>query len=625
VLRREALDVANRKLPAALRRILADPNPVEAAKHAVAPVPVFTKEEIGEVARSFDAVHNEAVKMATEQALLRENINSIFVNLSRRSQTLIERLLSLIDRLEQDELDPEQLSNLFEVDHLVTRMRRNSESLLVLSGTGLSRQLSRPVPAADVVGAAISEVEHYARIEVASAPDVAVQGRAVSDLVHVIAELLDNATFFSPADQKVVVRMTMTRRNELAIQITDHGVGMSEDQIEAANERLAVPPDLDVAVTRRMGLYVVARLAKRHNITVRLRDNEDIEGGLIARITVPVELVAPINAPSRSVGSSTATTALPHGTGTGTGAPISASLPQISESRARSNGIAGAFGGGTPQQRTDSGPMSSPGLDIQRNRTPQEVAGYPPFTPDQTGSNTMTGLGAQSSVQGSSTLFGTALPDPGPIAPDAGPPSQGGYTPQGTGARGASGMQPDAPTERLPIYDAVLSQWFKSADTGSQPLVADQPEVSVESRHAAPATNGASGEPPVETVPPVEEPMPKRAERSERAAWTSPGDDGWLAAQALLEDKTPDATTKAGLPRRVPKAHLIPGSAAPRAQETTEERPAFPQLPPRSADAVRGRMSSFQQGVRRGRHAFIDAYSGNQSGLEGSSQNEEHQ
>jgi len=623
VLRREALDVANRKLPASLRRILADPNPVEAAKHAVAPVPVFTREEIGEVARSFDAVHNEAVKMATEQALLRENINSIFVNLSRRSQTLIERLLSLIDRLEQDELDPEQLSNLFEVDHLVTRMRRNSESLLVLSGTGLSRQLSRPVPAADVVGAAISEVEHYARIEVASAPDVAVQGRAVSDLVHVIAELLDNATFFSPADQKVVVRMTMTRRNELAIQITDHGVGMSEDQIEAANERLAVPPDLDVAVTRRMGLYVVARLAKRHNITVRLRDNEDIEGGLIARITVPVELVAPTNAPSRSVGSSTATTALPHGTGT-TGAPISASLPQISESRARSNGIAGAFGGGTPQQRTDSGPMSSPGLDVQRNRTPQEVAGYPPFTPDQTGSNTMTGLGAQSSAQGSSTLFGTALPDPGPIAPDAGPPSQGGYTPQGTGARGA-GMQPDAPTERLPIYDAVLSQWFKSADTGSQPLVADQPDAAVESRHAAPAANGVSGEPPAETAPPVEEPMPKRAERSERAAWTSPGDDGWLAAQALLDEKTPDATTKAGLPRRVPKAHLIPGSAAPRAQETTAERPALPQLPPRSADAVRGRMSSFQQGVRRGRHAFIDAYSGNQSGLEGSSQNEEHQ
>jgi signal transduction histidine kinase len=624
VLRREALDVANRKLPASLRRILADPDPAEAAKHAVAPVPVFTREEIGEVARSFDAVHNEAVKMATEQALLRENINSIFVNLSRRSQTLIERLLSLIDRLEQDELDPEQLSNLFEVDHLVTRMRRNSESLLVLSGTGLSRQLSRPVSAADVVGAAISEVEHYARIEVASAPDVAVQGRAVSDLVHVIAELLDNATFFSPADQKVIVRMTMTRRHELTIQITDHGVGMSEDQIEAANARLAVPPDLDVAVTRRMGLYVVARLAKRHNITVRLRDNEDIEGGLIARITVPVELVQqPTNATSRTLAPSTSTTTRAPSS-TGSGAPISASLPPVSDSRARSTGIAGAFTGNTPQLRTDGGQMGGLGAETQRDRTPQEVAGYPAFTlgPGQNGSNTTTGLGAESGLPGSAALFGNALPDPGLAPPQAGPPSQGGHSSLGAGrdaARAEARLSPDAPTERLPIYDAVLSQWFKSADTGSQPPVTAQAEESAEARHAAPAANGTSAAPPVEAAP------VKRAERAERSSWTSPGDDGWLAAQALVEDKTPDVTTQAGLPRRVPKAHLLPGSAAPRSVETTAERPALPQLPPRTADAVRGRMSSFQQGVRRGRHAFSDAYSGNQSGLEDSRQDEEHE
>jgi signal transduction histidine kinase len=290
VLRSNALDVAYSRLPQTVRRILADPDPVAASKNAVEPVPVFTREETGQLARSFDAVQEQAVLMATEQALLRDNINSIFVNLSRRSQALVERQLSLIDRLEQDEQDPDQLASLFELDHLATRMRRNSESLLVLSGTGLSRQLSRPVPASDVVGAAVSEVEHYARIEVASAPDVAVQGRAVSDLVHVIAELLDNATFFSPADKKVIVRMAMTRKKELAIQITDQGVGMSEEEIAATNARLADPPDLDVAVTRRMGLYVVARLAKRHNVTVRLRDNEDIEGGLIARINVPADL-----------------------------------------------------------------------------------------------------------------------------------------------------------------------------------------------------------------------------------------------------------------------------------------------------------------------------------------------
>ncbi len=146
VLRREALEVANRRLPASVQRILADPDPAEAAKHAVEPVAVFTREETGQLARSFDAVQEQAVLMATEQALLRDNINSIFVNLSRRSQALVERQLSLIDRLEQDEQDPDQLASLFELDHLATRMRRNSESLLVLSGTGLSRQLNRPVP-----------------------------------------------------------------------------------------------------------------------------------------------------------------------------------------------------------------------------------------------------------------------------------------------------------------------------------------------------------------------------------------------------------------------------------------------------------------------------------------------
>jgi signal transduction histidine kinase len=251
-------------------------------------------------ARDSAALHRQAVRMTAEQATLQSNINALFVNLSRRSQALVERQLSLIDRLEQDEQDPDQLASLFELDHLATRMRRNSENLLVLSGTGLPRQLSRPASVTDVVGAAVSEVEHYARIEVASAPDVAVQGRAVSDLVHVIAELLDNATFFSPEGKKVIVRTAMTRRKELAIQITDQGVGMSEEEIKAANAHLADPPGLDVAATGHMGLYVVAHLAKRHGIAVRMRHNENIGGGLIARINVPAELVLPMTAELRA-------------------------------------------------------------------------------------------------------------------------------------------------------------------------------------------------------------------------------------------------------------------------------------------------------------------------------------
>lgn len=627
VLRSNALDVAYSRLPQTVRRILADPDPVAASKNAVEPVPVFTREETGQLARSFDAVQEQAVLMATEQALLRDNINSIFVNLSRRSQALVERQLSLIDRLEQDEQDPDQLASLFELDHLATRMRRNSESLLVLSGTGLSRQLSRPVPASDVVGAAVSEVEHYARIEVASAPDVAVQGRAVSDLVHVIAELLDNATFFSPADKKVIVRMAMTRKKELAIQITDQGVGMSEDEIAATNARLADPPDLDVAVTRRMGLYVVARLAKRHNITVRLRDNEDIEGGLIARINVPAELVQPIGATPRSALSQSA----PSTTGSLAIADQTSTEAQLNppaNAPARNSGIAGAFTGNMPRIRPEGTPV---GADTAQDRTAAELSSYPPFNPGFEGSaeaTTTNGVpaeppapqnGRHDPADTGTALFGAPLPD-APVEDNSYQPFAGG----GNTPSGEAELNVDAPTERLPIYEAVLSQWFEAADTGSAPPRGADPA------EAAPNGNGHNGNGgtngtgagnghAVQAQPEPVEPTP----------WTSPGDEGWLAAQALLEDKTPDTTTNAGLPKRVPKQHLLPGSAAPRheAKETTggAGTPATPPLPPRTADAVRGRMSSFQQGVRRGRHALIEAYAGDQSGSEQSRQDEEQE
>ncbi|MGW5055538.1 nitrate- and nitrite sensing domain-containing protein [Actinokineospora sp. NPDC004072] len=625
VLRRDALDVANRRLPETVQRILADPDPVEAAKNAVEPVPVFTREETGQLARSFDAVHDQAVRMATEQALLRDNINSIFVNLSRRSQTLVERQLALIDRLEQDEQDPDQLASLFELDHLATRMRRNSESLLVLSGSGLSRQLSRPVPAAEVVGAAVSEVEQYARIEVLSAPDISVQGRAVSDLVHLIAELLDNATSFSEPDKKVYVRMAVTRKKELAVQITDSGVGMSADEIEAANLRLADPPDLDVAVTRRMGLYVVARLAKRHDIKVRLRENEDIEGGLIARITVPAALVHASPAAAQptaalSLPSMPSQPSMPSMPGSMTGSMSSAGSPltpsggfplppAADETAARASGIAGAFTGSTPRVRTEGGFLS----ESQVDRPAEEVAALPPFQvggePDDTG-----GWGPPASpeeirarlnghlvdTEEAHALFGAPLA----AEPEPAEPAQAEHS--GNGIATAF-MKPvervvDAPTERLPIYEAVLSQWFEAGETGAQDKVDEE---------GAPAPAPAAAEPaPQET------------------GWTSPADDGWRRARALLDSPPETTSTSAGLPKRVPKQHLVPGSAAPRetpASASTAEHPLAPALPPRTADAIRGRMSSFQQGVRRGRHALIDAYAGDQNGSEESRRDEEQE
>jgi signal transduction histidine kinase len=298
-LRRTALDVAEHRLPAAVEEILADPDPrPEGARQlrGVAPVPVYSREELGEVARAFDVVHGQAVRLAGEQALLRENVNAMFVNLSRRSQELVERQLSVLDRMEADEQDPDTLGGLFELDHLATRMRRNSENLLVLSGQDLGQAVAGAIAAEEVIGATLSEVEHYQRVEIASTPDLAVRGHAVSDLVHVISELLENATEYSGPDAPVTLVSSATVAGDWRIEITDRGAGMPPAEISRSNARLARPPDVDVEVSRRMGLYVVARLAYRHDIGVRL--GASIEGGLTATVIVPAALVTEVPEPT---------------------------------------------------------------------------------------------------------------------------------------------------------------------------------------------------------------------------------------------------------------------------------------------------------------------------------------
>jgi signal transduction histidine kinase len=289
-LRRTALDVAEHRLPEAVENILAEQHPEGAARRqGIDPVPVFSREELGQVARAFDAVHGEAVRLAGEQAMLRENVNAMFVNLSRRSQDLVERQLSVLDRMEANEQDPETLGGLFELDHLATRMRRNSENLLVLSGHDLGDERTEPVPAEEIIGAALSEVEHYQRIELTAAPDLAIRGQATSDLVHVISELLENATLYSPPASTVTVVSAVGDDGSWQVHITDSGAGMPEPEIQRANARLATPPDVDVEVSRRMGLFVVATLARRHDIKVRLRSADG--GGLVATVLVPPELV----------------------------------------------------------------------------------------------------------------------------------------------------------------------------------------------------------------------------------------------------------------------------------------------------------------------------------------------
>ncbi|MFL6126602.1 nitrate- and nitrite sensing domain-containing protein [Actinophytocola sp.] len=283
-LRRTALDVAHKQLPAAVASI-------RRGEHVVLePVPLTTTEEFGQLARAFDAVNDQAVRSAEEEASLRGKLANIFTNLSRRSQGLVERQLRLMEQLEQRTDDPEQLENLFKIDHLATRMRRNNENLMVLSGTGLLRRFAEPMPLPDVLRAAISEVEHYQRAVVRSVPDVRIAGYAAGDLIRSISELIENATAFSPPDAQVMISGRLLQDGSVVIDIVDRGVSMGEKELAEANEKIAGGGGgVDVPISRQMGLFVVGRLTARHGIHVRLVPRS--EGGLCASVLVPSGLV----------------------------------------------------------------------------------------------------------------------------------------------------------------------------------------------------------------------------------------------------------------------------------------------------------------------------------------------
>ncbi|MGK3939875.1 nitrate- and nitrite sensing domain-containing protein [Streptomyces caeruleatus] len=283
-LRNAAFGIAEQRLPMLVDQLSrTDPGRVDTR---VAPIPITTKDEIGEVARAFDQVHREAVRLASEQALLRGNINAIFTNLSRRNQSLIEGQLTLITDLENNEADPDQLENLFRLDHLATRMRRNGENLLVLAGEEPGRRWDQPVPLVDVLRAASSEVEQYERIELSGVPEAEIHGRAVTDLVHLLAELLENATTFSSPQTKVRVTATRLPDGRIMIEIHDKGIGLTAEDFADINHKLANPPTVDAAISQRMGLFVVGRLSDRHGIRVQLRPSGE-QAGTTSLVMLP--------------------------------------------------------------------------------------------------------------------------------------------------------------------------------------------------------------------------------------------------------------------------------------------------------------------------------------------------
>jgi signal transduction histidine kinase len=553
-LRAGALEVAGVRLPETVRW-MSEGNAEVPLK--VEPIEVDSTDEIGEVARAFDQVHKEAVRLAANEAALRGNINAMFVNLSRRSQSLVERQIRLIDDLELGEQDSERLANLFQMDHLATRMRRNSENLLVLAGHELSRRWTEPVALVDVLRAAVSEIEHYERVTLNIQPEISVRGQAVYDVVHLLSELAENATAFSPAKTLVNVSGHLLSSGGALLDITDQGVGMQAEEMAHANWRLDNPPVVDVAVSRRMGLFVVARLAGRHGIRVRLRPAP--MGGLTALVWLPDEVITrePFGVrpfqPSR-----TDATAGRIGLGPASGEPdehaaaawavSAARVPRFEPSRPGMGDAAeaGAGPGGSAVYAAPSANGTAAGLftggahDGPDGKTSPFVATQEPL-PAGTGP-----------LNGGHSVAGNGQ---GPEPDAGGPPSGDEATSAAPGvtAPPAAGAGKD---NRLPIFESVESDWF---------------------RRGRPVTERSAPVPAADSV-----------------SWSSPADEGWRAAE-VAQAPVSEGKTRAGLPRRVPKANLVPGGVT----QSAGPAPA----PPRSASQTRERLANFQRGIRQARAA----------------------
>jgi signal transduction histidine kinase len=369
------------------------------------------RDEIGRVGQAFDLVRQTAIRSAVEEARLRRGLNDVFRSLARRSQSLLHRQLTLLDQMERRATDPSALDDLFRLDHLTTRMRRHAEGLVILSGGPSGRSWSSPVRMIDVMRGAIAEVEDYARVSVATRSQAALAGSAVADVIHLLAELIENATTLSPPYTSVRVGGD-TVANGFAIEVEDRGLGMSPQRLAELNERLASPPAFNPSDSEQLGLFVVAQLAKRHGIRVTLKASA--YGGTTAVVLIPQHLVVTDEAYRAGLqGDSRA--GLPSGDSrAGLPATLRAGLPE-------------AFRPGLPG-------ASVPGADLPGTGLPGDVPalGMDPYAaPAANGNPTATELAGQAA-------FGS----------DWGTP----------GAAGGAGLEPPAGYPAGNVYD-VSSAW----------------------------------------------------------------------------------------------------------------------------------------------------------------------
>lgn len=601
VLRTAALEIAGVRLPAVIER-LRDPRQAEAPIE-VAPIAIDTRDEIGSVARAFDEVHHAAVRLASEQALLRASVNAVFTNLSRRSQTLVERQLQLIDDLESGEREPARLSQLFRLDHLATRMRRNNENLLVLAGEETARRWTEAVRLVDVARAAAAEVEQYERIILGEMPRVGIVGKAAPDVAHLVAELLENATAFSAPRTKVWIAGRMAEDSGIVLRIEDAGLGMKREELDEANERMNNPPLVDVSVARRMGLYVVGRLAARYGIEVRLGESQ--AGGVAALIHLPSALLgegADAVAPAPD-GVDDEFYALSRQFAHAVNQTVDRGMNQTVD-----RGMAdhqGSMRGGPAIALFDTTPRHERRYGQLADAAKAAPSGMIWFQPSEdrkpkqggdskraAAESALARAAEQDARLGGSderyNAFGRSAAaarrqEPQPVFTRDG--GSGGPLPQRQGRDQAPSPQhvrraPQAPEpaaeplERTPIFEAIESEWFRRRDEAraahlgyqaeaawdAEPALLTDPAVRTDPARnpadAAPRIPQQAGSPDAEGTVPAPTISPAAVVRS----WNSPGDDGWRAAQALAEPAQ-SGQTASGLPRRTPRANLVPGRA----------------------------------------------------------------
>jgi signal transduction histidine kinase len=581
----------------------------------VQPIPVHTSEEVGQVAHAVDELHEQAVLLAGEQSQLQLQVSDMFETLSRRSRSLVDQQLSLIDRLERDEEDPERLESLFRLDHLAARMRRNGANLLVLAGAKVPREQAEPVPVSAIINAAASEVEDYTRVVTATVPDNEIHGAVAGDLVHLLAELLDNALRYSPPISQVRVSAVHTGNGGLVIEVSDIGIGMTESDLRVANTRLQSGGEVNPYTARHMGLFVVGRLAAEHGLVVRLRSTiaGEPNSGTTAGVFVPSELLVKAGAPDQFGGPEYGTPADAHA------------------------GIHTALALDEDHDYTDH--IDQPGQEYLNGHSDVPVAFLPQRNPGASGISDIP----------------TSLAQPTPEPPEEEWPAEELWPADSMPAQTAEPSPwetgPELPTDHAPEADrapADTSAFFASraqaASNGApapppvaepQPQARPQPEQPVAGEQAHPEVARHAVREPSQTAGAddaiyqrmVSEWLvdPTELARSDDLSWESVWDHGWSAA-AAAEDAPVTEHTEEGLPVREPGARLVPGAVdfagpdgpvhgghhfnggAHRSDDRDDEVASAAEfdtggrpIPPRDPDAVRASISNHFGGVHAGR------------------------